>query len=378
MDNINLDLNLLDTQNIKKFFLGANTPFGFISYFDQLCKLKKNWYHFFIKGGPGTGKSMLMKSIVKKIKNSSKDLEIIYCSSDPNSLDGVIINDKKISIFDATPPHVLEPTFPGAFEKTISICDCWCDKILYKNQKEIIDLSNENKFYQKQVVNLLLASYGLLNNNFDIINQYLDKTYLDKYINKIIDQELKFLNNKINNNNIKNLEQKRFLSAISVGDVIFYQNTIDIISEKVYVIKDQYGAVSNYLLSKIKNKLLNSNIDIITCYCPAFGDKKIDHILVPSLKLAFTTSNNYHSYSNYNNIFKYIDEKEFFIYKNKDLEEHLNLNIKKIKDIIFSATNFVKEAKKIHDMLEKIYSSAVDFNLVDQKTKETLQMIEYL
>ena len=69
MDNINLDLDFL---NIKKFFLGANTPFGFISYFDKPDKFdkhKQDWYRFLIKGGPGTGKSMLMKSIVNKLKD---------------------------------------------------------------------------------------------------------------------------------------------------------------------------------------------------------------------------------------------------------------------------------------------------------------------
>lgn len=87
------------------FFLGANTPQGFVSRFDQLADPTDGWREFVIKGGPGTGKSTLMHKIADAFQPVTEHLELIHCSSDADSLDGVIIHDKKVSIADGTPPH---------------------------------------------------------------------------------------------------------------------------------------------------------------------------------------------------------------------------------------------------------------------------------
>ena len=45
------------------FFLGANTPQGFVSRFDQLGNADKGWRCYVIKGGPGSGKSTLAREL---------------------------------------------------------------------------------------------------------------------------------------------------------------------------------------------------------------------------------------------------------------------------------------------------------------------------
>ena len=46
-----------------RFFLGSNSPQGFVSRFDQLDCGDPQWHTFIIKGGPGCGKSTFMKTI---------------------------------------------------------------------------------------------------------------------------------------------------------------------------------------------------------------------------------------------------------------------------------------------------------------------------
>lgn len=87
------------------FFLGTNTPQGFVSRFDQLADPLDGWREFVIKGGPGTGKSTLMKRIAAEAGTRCKRVELIHCSSDVDSLDGVILHDIKTSIADGTSPH---------------------------------------------------------------------------------------------------------------------------------------------------------------------------------------------------------------------------------------------------------------------------------
>lgn len=87
------------------FFLGANTPQGFVSRFDQLADPNDGWREFVIKGGPGTGKSSLMKRIAAEKGERCQRVEMIHCSSDVDSLDGVILPDIKTAIGDGTSPH---------------------------------------------------------------------------------------------------------------------------------------------------------------------------------------------------------------------------------------------------------------------------------
>lgn len=87
-----------------RFFLGANTPQGFVSRFDQLTDSQDGWRKFVIKGGPGSGKSTLMKKVVQQFEKEG--IEIIHCSSDVDSLDGVIVPSRKFCIADGTSPHV--------------------------------------------------------------------------------------------------------------------------------------------------------------------------------------------------------------------------------------------------------------------------------
>lgn len=87
------------------FFLGANTPQGFVSRFDQLANPAEGWREYVIKGGPGTGKSTLMHKVAEEFKSAESRMELIHCSSDAASLDGVILHDLKIAIADGTSPH---------------------------------------------------------------------------------------------------------------------------------------------------------------------------------------------------------------------------------------------------------------------------------
>ncbi len=86
-------------------FLGANTPEGFYSLFDELIDFENAKDVFILKGGPGTGKSGFMKRCGQDFEKENYSVEYCYCSSDPMSLDAVIIKEKGIAFVDGTAPH---------------------------------------------------------------------------------------------------------------------------------------------------------------------------------------------------------------------------------------------------------------------------------
>ena len=352
------DINICNDRN---FYLGANTPSGFISYFNEVGSYKKDWYRFLIKGGPGTGKSSMMKFIAQELKKNLLDVELIYCSSAPGSLDGVILNNEKILIVDA------------AFDKIISVYESFNYEKLHYNRFKVADLFEENLFYQQQAVNLMSAAYGLLLNNIEMVSKYVDEVKLNCYINNLLIQDL---NLERREDNLAG-EELRFLTAITNGEQYSYINTVKSIADKVYVLNDDFGIVSGRILNKVREHLLNANFNIITCKCAMFSGEKIDHILVPDLKLAFVTSNEHHDFSNLSDCTtKCCDE--FLNEFSSSVKEQVKLNNKRIGDILFNSKAFIGKAQIIHDELEKYYVDAVDFNAVKDEAEKTVVQIKNL
>ena len=104
-----------------RYFLGANSADGFYSLYSELTSalpLERIWY---IKGGPGNGKSTFMSKTAQAAEAVGHEVERILCSGDPDSLDGIYIPDLRTAYVDATSPHVQEPQVPGAVGRYIDL-----------------------------------------------------------------------------------------------------------------------------------------------------------------------------------------------------------------------------------------------------------------
>ena len=89
-------------------------------------------------------------------------------------------------------------------------------------------------------------------------------------------------------------EELRLLSAVTPKGEMFYQGTAQALADKFIVFRDDYGAVSRLLLELIRAEALTRGYHIITCPCAMHPEDKIDHIIIPSLRLAFLTDNRWH------------------------------------------------------------------------------------
>ena len=148
-------------ENDKKsvdFFLGAVGPGGFRGYFEQLGA-EPGIQLYLIKSGPGCGKSTMMRRIAQK---AGDPVERIHCSSDPDSLDGVILPRPFAAVLDATAPHTLDPAYPGAAEEVVSLYHTMDTKRLKANRAEIIALFRRCKCLQGRAARYISSAAELL------------------------------------------------------------------------------------------------------------------------------------------------------------------------------------------------------------------------
>ena len=76
------------------FFLAANSRRGFVSFFEDFIAESFERDIYMLKGGPGCGKSTLIRRVCQPLARDGEPVEHIYCSSDPDSLDGMVLSDR--------------------------------------------------------------------------------------------------------------------------------------------------------------------------------------------------------------------------------------------------------------------------------------------
>lgn len=346
------------------FFLGANTPAGFVSMYDQISNNEKLKKIYVIKGGAGTGKSSLMKKIGEESYNDGNFVERIHCSSDPDSLDAVIVEEKGFAILDGTPPHPMEPKYPGAVETLVNLYPSWDEEKLEKNVDRIKRYVKEyTDCHRKACVYLSVVS-SLLKENRRVAESCVDYKKIDRYLDNLIRREFAKPSEEIGK------ETVRFFSAVTPKGVKVYESTIEALCDRVYLIEDDIGAASQYLLKGIRKRILDKKIDIICGYCVTSPYEKLEHIIVPQLKIGFLTSNKFHR-MNVNIAKKRVKVSRFTdLNKLNERKQYIAFNKKAATSILNEAIKAMQNAKKHHDLLEECYIPCVNFEKVDNIRKE--------
>ena len=98
---------------MQDYFLGANSAEGFYSLYDGFPPGPGSFLHV-LKGGPGTGKSSMLRAIAGAAERRGLEVQRVLCSGDPDSLDGVYLPALGLAWADGTAPHALEPGLFGA------------------------------------------------------------------------------------------------------------------------------------------------------------------------------------------------------------------------------------------------------------------------
>jgi len=163
---------------IRHYFAGGNTAKGFHHFFDSnLSSLNRLWI---LTGGPGTGKSTLMKQIGHAWIEKGYDIEWIHCSADPDSLDGMIIPSLQIGLVDGTAPHLVEQTKTAAKEDLINLGVAGDHKKLDTQLKEV-------EKYKQQIDECYQEAYSIFAQALEIHDEW-EQIYIDKLNREAADQ----------------------------------------------------------------------------------------------------------------------------------------------------------------------------------------------
>ena len=392
----------------KVYFLGGTSPQGFKSKFIEQIK-KSGYYTYILKGGPGTGKSTLMKKIAKEFEDSP--VSVYYCSSDINSLDAVVIEDRKIIVVDGTAPHVFEALYPAVSQEIINLGEYW-DKSKMKGKEEAVrECFDENQKYHNRVRCYVEAFSSLNTDIYNLAENCLDKAKLDSYIKRLARKVIP--KSKTDKQGKKEFKQ---LSAFTTENYMTLKSDNNY---SRYFINDDYFAGSDYLLRSLSDMFTDAGYDVTVSECNMLHNSIYEHIVIEELKLMFTTGNFFNKLKNeldklmlykindkiinrndidlltveniddsiydlVNCILKNDNENviNFMRFYHKDKlsakKQRISFDKKASLELAEEAAESLETALKIHDELEKYYINAIDFDRLNDMSENFIKMLKTL
>ena len=358
----------------RHMYPGNNTPEGFFSYYHYILGQREADKIICIKGGPGVGKSTFMKKIGEKLLNEGHDVDFMHCSSDKHSIDGILLRDLKIAMVDGTSPHIIDPINPGAVDSIIHLGDFWNEEGIRQNKEALIDNNERVKSIFARVYNYLAAAGKMYENVKIIYESALKKEEIYKISARIIGVELSHREISHKQGTLK----KFFASAITPQGFTNFLDSLLAGYKRIYLIKAPVGVTSEKILNLFMESALYRGIDVEAYYCPMNPSKKVEHLLLPQLGLAFVTANAFHQVEEGSldaNVIT-IDLQDTIQHEQiKYLSDILTDSRKKMEELLEKAVYCLAQAKKEHDDLEAYYIPNMDFAKIEALREEITEKI---
>ncbi|MBR6743723.1 MAG: hypothetical protein IKM00_00695 [Clostridia bacterium] len=335
---------------MKKFFAAANTENGFFSLFDEIFAPEKFRRIYILKGGPGTGKSTLMRRIGALAESKGYEAEYIFCSSDPDSLDGVIIEGLSVAVLDGTAPHTTDPLYPGAVERIVDLGEAFDLRLLEKKREELIPLIKAKKQAYRTAYRFLSAAGSIEREHDGLLRECYLAEKADAAVKRLI-APLRLRG--------RQGETKRYISAVCQKG--FYRlNTLSAQAERVYAVTDKHG-LGYLFMDTLYERLASEGFSMILCPSPVRGDRK-EAIFLCEEKILFSVTDEEGAVcaDKIINSARFAD-KEGLAQKRRRLRF-----IEKCEaSVIEGAISCFAEAGALHAKAERIYGTCVDFGKVD-------------
>lgn len=354
--------------SLPRFYLGAVTPHGYIQHTQQLKNACDGWRTYILKGAPGSGKARFLENLAAELSLHYKNIELIACPSQQNSLDGVILHDIGVNILNGSYPHLAEPETPGVWDYLIPLGD-WAEEPSSPIQRrEMTRLWEQLRENARQCRRFLEASASLLEDARQIALSHTNLSKIQRFASRFSVREIP------PSQFGKGEETLRFLSAFTSEGILTLEQTPLLLCGHITYIRDEYGAASGEVLAALRQEFLAKGFDLITCRCPLFPFTKIDHLFVPELGLGFMTQNKLHH-------LKALPDKTIHAQRFTNIEElrksraRLSWDGKAAREMLSHTCQLLEHSGEIYRRLQSYGQQAASQKQADQQLYQLIRLL---
>lgn len=353
---------------IHNFFFGGVTPNGFSTQIAQIIN-GKEYYTYILKGGPGTGKSRMMKTIAERCAKD-EDVTCYYCSADPDSLDAVMMHTSKVLVVDGTPPHVSEPRFPGVCQEIVALGQYWDKAVLQGNREKIIKATELNKSMMAGAANYSRALGLICDDTYACAEGFADRK-------RIEEAAWGFCEGLFENLERRNGRGRQSICQLSIMTRNGYTTLQGAAGScrRLCILDDELFAASSMFIDFAAAQIMEYGYDIKLSPCLISGRSISEHLLIDEISTVLMTSNPLTQITNAK-----AEHIDCSIYYDKDqmqpYEKHFAANHLLMETISGASREMLEDAKRVHDEMEQYYICAMDFNALDSVCEKICEEIE--
>ncbi len=342
----------------KHMFAGVNAPQGFFSRFDRIMADAADGRKIFIKGGPGMGKSTLMKKVVKRAAEEGLECEVFHCSSDPSSVDGVHIPALKTAILDATAPHNCDPVYPCIGGEIFDVS-------VHIQKEKLRPDPDEMTFQTLRKKRAFTKGYHYLAAALPLLRQ-LDSEYMENTDVRGIYEAAERLAGRVfgtascsGNHKAREL----FISAITPEGFVNFADTV--FGDTFCVaVKGSFG--TSLFVRRFAEIARMRGFSPVVFHCPMRPDEKMEHVYIPQLRVSLTTYDFYtHAAAG-----ETVEMDEYI-----DHAPGIGESYSYAGTLMQRAIDAFAEAKTAHGFLESIYVPAMDFDGLEERSRQLIDSI---
>ena len=347
----------MPTEDKIRYFFGTNSAEGFFAFREEYLPPAERRRVCILKGGPGTGKSGLMKKVAALGEAAGFTCEYYHCASDPESLDGIVFPEKGTAVVDGTSPHVIEAGCAGAVEDYISFSPYWDSEGIAARRAEI---EAETGAMRQEFT----AAYRYLNAAAELAANILD-TSLTAVTREQLHRRGRALARRYIPAEKKTGGRvvRRFLGGITPAGRVFFGDTVSALCDRVVVLEDRLG-LAPFVLAPVQTAAKAAGLTVIAGHCP-LNPKKLEHILLPELGVGFVTATPDHPFggTGVRGIrTDHIPDRELLA----PVLPRLREDERRAEHLTNSACAALARAKARHDRLEACYVPYMNFAGVDR------------
>ncbi len=356
---------------IRHMYPGGNTCYGFYSFYDHIVPHDAH-NKIILKGGPGVGKSTFMKRVGQDLGDAGIDLEYHWCSSDNDSLDGLVAGDRQLCMVDGTAPHVVDPRYPGAVDWIVNLGDFWDADKIWPNKNNVIRLTQQIGLNFERAYNRLKETHAAWW-EWSSFYRTMDTAAANRNTRALTDD---FLHQAPRSDQaVRHL----FAAAITPMGVVTRVNSLIDDEWAIFAVKGRPGSGVKGLFKHIADMAILNSVYAEIYHCP-FDPANIDLIIVPANKIAILDiSGHIVNYAEHLPAQKYKRMLDFDQFQDS---ADLKANATKIaaaqdrfKKGLQEAVAFIQTAKGLHDELETNYVPAMDFDRIETFRKDLVDKV---
>ena len=344
------------------YYLGANTPLGFRSDYDSLFLNPHLSQVLILKGGPGCGKSTLMKALAEHGASLGLGVELVPCSSDPDSLDAVILPQAGLALVDGTAPHVTEPPLCGCGGNYLNLGRFYRDEAVAALRPALEQAKADNAACYPRAY----AALGAAGRWIELLQAWAGPLWTREQMQTVLTAVLPTLPRSAR---LPGRVMPGFLTALTpVG-----ARVCPLPAGTQWTILDPFRLAGS-LMAQLQDRLVRAGKDVRVFADPLCPDQALA-LWCPELDTAWICREPVFSAGKQTALVVDLEQPIRAGIPVRE-QEHLDAALDGIARAVSEAVFWLSRAKEHHDRLEELYRPTVDFAGVTALTQRLILSLE--